>query len=137
MRASRWFVRLVSGMRGQGLVEFALAIPVLLLLTVGIIDFGRGVAAYAQLSNCAREGARAGIWSVTPDAEIKSAVWAQAGLLGSIDDDDIAIAPPIRVQNEFVKVTVNYTYRPMIGMLVGAIGAAIPMTATSEMVVEW
>jgi len=125
----------VGGMRGQGLVEFALAIPVLLLLTAGIIDFGRGVAAYAQLSNCAREGARAGIWSVTPDAEIESAVRAQAGLLGSIDS--IAIAPPTRVQNGFVKVTVNYTYRPMIGMLVGAIGAAIPMMATSEMVVEW
>lgn len=135
MRASRWFVRLVGGMRGQGLVEFALAIPVLLLLTAGIIDFGRGVAAYAQLSNCAREGARAGIWSVTPDAEIESAVRSHAQLLGSIDS--IIITPSTRVQDGFVRVTVNYTYKPIIGILVSAIGSAVPMTATSEMVVEW
>lgn len=44
----------------QGLVEFALLVPVLLLLIFGIIDFGWMIFNYAQLYNSAREGARYG-----------------------------------------------------------------------------
>jgi len=44
----------------QGLVEFALITPVLLLLIFGIIDFGWMVFNYAQLYNAVREGARYG-----------------------------------------------------------------------------
>jgi Flp pilus assembly protein TadG len=46
------------GRSGQGLVEFALVIPVFLLLLFGIIDIGRAVFAYTAVANAAREGAR-------------------------------------------------------------------------------
>lgn len=46
--------------RGAALVEFALVVPVLLLLLLGVIDFGRGWSALGVLSNAAREGARYG-----------------------------------------------------------------------------
>jgi len=46
---------------GQGLVEFALVIPIFLLLFVALFDFGSAVFTYNSLTNAAREGARLAI----------------------------------------------------------------------------
>jgi hypothetical protein len=43
---------------GQALVEFALVVPLLVLIVLGIIDFGRIFYTYEALANAAREGAR-------------------------------------------------------------------------------
>ncbi len=45
--------------RGAAAVEFALVLPVLLLLVFGLIDFSRAFNAHVSLSGAAREGARA------------------------------------------------------------------------------
>lgn len=44
---------------GQGLVEFALILPVLLLFMLGIMEFGRILFIYTEVSNAAREALRA------------------------------------------------------------------------------
>ncbi|HEU5197984.1 MAG TPA: TadE/TadG family type IV pilus assembly protein [Ktedonobacterales bacterium] len=44
--------------RGQGLVELALVLPLLLVILLGIIDLGRVFFAYAAISNAAYEAAR-------------------------------------------------------------------------------
>jgi len=44
--------------RGQALVEFALVIPIFVLLLVGIFDFGRAIWVNDTLSTAAREAAR-------------------------------------------------------------------------------
>jgi len=44
--------------RGQSLVEFALVLPVFVILVVGILDFGRAVWATSALASSAREAAR-------------------------------------------------------------------------------
>ncbi len=44
---------------GQGLVEFALILPVLLLFMLGIMEFGRLLFIYTEVSNAARETLRA------------------------------------------------------------------------------
>ena len=44
--------------RGQALAEFALVLPVFLLMAMAIIDVGRGIYIYGVMSNAAREGAR-------------------------------------------------------------------------------
>ena len=44
--------------RGQGLAEFALALPIFVLLLLGLFDVGRLVFAYTTITNSAREGAR-------------------------------------------------------------------------------
>jgi Flp pilus assembly protein TadG len=46
--------------RGQALVEFALALPLFILLVVGIVDGGRLVFINNSLSEAARDGARWG-----------------------------------------------------------------------------
>ena len=47
--------------RSQGLTEFALIAPVILLLTFGIIDFGRALYLYITLQQAANEGARVAV----------------------------------------------------------------------------
>jgi Flp pilus assembly protein TadG len=46
--------------RGTAAVEFAVAIPVLMLLAVGCCDMGRALADYLAVSNAARVGAEYG-----------------------------------------------------------------------------
>ena len=51
---------------GQALVEFALFIPILILLIAGAVDLGSGFQTWISLTNAAREGARLG--AATSDA---------------------------------------------------------------------
>jgi hypothetical protein len=44
--------------RGQALVEFALVIPLMLILAFALVDFARGIFIYSVISSAAREGAR-------------------------------------------------------------------------------
>lgn len=44
--------------RGQGLAEFALVLPVFILLVLGVVDVGRVIWATTSLNSAAREGAR-------------------------------------------------------------------------------
>lgn len=57
---SGWRDRPLWVERGQSMTEFALVLPILLLIFMGIFDFGRMIFLYSQLSNGAREGARYG-----------------------------------------------------------------------------
>lgn len=71
--------------RGQSLVEFALIIPIVLLIIVGVFDLGRVVFVNNSLSDGARDGARhastdpraAGYCARVTDA-VRSAVRGQA-----------------------------------------------------------
>ena len=54
--------------RGQALVEFALVLPIFILLLVGIFDFGRAIYAYNTISNAAREAVRVGVVDQSCDA---------------------------------------------------------------------
>ena len=62
--------------RGQSLVEFALILPILLILMLGIVDFGRAIFAYNAVSNGARSGARVAIVNQDID-DITAAVEAR------------------------------------------------------------
>ena len=53
--------------RGTALVEFALIAPLLFLLLFGIIDFGRALNYYNQLTQLAGQGARAAAVNRNPD----------------------------------------------------------------------
>jgi len=49
-----------KGERAQGMVEFALTLPIFLLLVVGVLEFGHLMSVYASFFTAAREGARYG-----------------------------------------------------------------------------
>ena len=63
--------------RGVAAIEFALVLPVLVLLLLGIIEFSLALYDKAVITNASREGARAGIVFSDPpmtDGEISSVV---------------------------------------------------------------
>jgi Flp pilus assembly protein TadG len=64
--AKKHFLRARSE-SGQATVEFALLLPVLLLVLLGMLDFGRAVNYYNTLTELAAEGARSAAVNVNPD----------------------------------------------------------------------
>jgi len=55
--------RLRNNERGAALLETAITIPIILLICVGIFEFGRAYQTWQVLTNAAREGARVAILS--------------------------------------------------------------------------
>jgi len=55
---------------GQSLIEFALLIPLMFLLIMGLFDIGRAILYYAVMNNAAREGTRFAV--VQPDCNYRS-----------------------------------------------------------------
>ena len=58
MKALRMFFRRGEGERAQSLVEFALLLPLMLLIITGLIDVARAVWEENTLAYAAREGTR-------------------------------------------------------------------------------
>lgn len=70
------------GMRAQSIMEFALIIPILMLIVLGIIAFGQLFSYKIRLDNAAREGARVGAVGRTK-AQIDTIVRNRANVPGS------------------------------------------------------
>jgi len=125
-----------SAVRGQGLVEFALILPFLLLVVFGIIEFGRFMAVYIGVTSSSREAARYGSGvgltnraTLTPpyqDCDGIEAVARRLSVLLPLDSvaieydnlrtlSDFQQCPPPRdevVLGSRISVTVTATYRP-------------------------
>jgi len=107
---------------GTAIVEFAIVLPLLFLLLMGIIEFSLVLYDKAVLTNASREGARAGIVSQNPrvtDAEIRTVVknYCQSFLItfgsDSMQDSNIFISPASRDTLPFgsdLTVILNYRY---------------------------
>lgn len=72
--------------RGQSLAEFALVLPIFLLIVIGIFDLGRAVFSNTTLTNAAREGARLAIVNQNV-ASIRARTANQAVSLGLTSAD--------------------------------------------------
>lgn len=80
--------------RGAAAVEFALVLPVLLLVMFGIINFGVVFAQQISLSNGARQGARYAVTDTTICSQITSEARAGAGTIGmSPADVGVSVSP--------------------------------------------
>jgi Flp pilus assembly protein TadG len=107
--------------RGTALLEMAFTLPLLLLISIGIIEFGRAFQTWQILTNAAREGARVAVLPGISDSMVTSRVqeYIQAGVL------DPNVTPTIIIQRNAAisygtgtatgsKVTVNYPYHFMV-----------------------
>ena len=79
--------------RGQALLEVALTLPLLLLVAVGIFEFGRAYQTWQILTNAAREGARIAVLPGTDDDAVEERVqeYLEAGLIPDPGDADVTI----------------------------------------------
>jgi Flp pilus assembly protein TadG len=133
-----------AGRRGQAAVEFALIVPVFLLLVAGTIQFGQVYFAYAQLLQAAQEGARYG--AVLPNTRNDAAIIARARQLapgGAADTVTVAstvrptnnatVAANSRTRGNVLTVTVRHTQPLRIPFFPVT---SLPLGATASMVIE-
>ena len=106
-----------NGQRGASVVEFALILPVLLVIGFGIIEISVALYDKAMITNASREGARAGIVFKIPsvtDEEIGDVVNRYLGShLITFGAPTAATTTVIRNgpnPGDDLKVTVAYTY---------------------------
>ena len=81
-----WFARTLRE-AGQTLVEFALILPIMLLLIFALVDFGRGFYTWLILTNGAREGARVG----ATQQDYNAIVTRIQEATGTLDQDRLTI----------------------------------------------
>jgi hypothetical protein len=104
--------------RGQELVEYALILPIMMLILMSILDLGRAVYYYSAIHNSAREGARYGIINPEDPAGIEAVVRNKAVVLNPTDLTVVIILP----DEDTVQVTVTYQFTaitPIAGILLG------------------
>lgn len=119
--------------RGQSLTEFALILPVFLLVLVGLLDIGRAIYAYNTVANAARTAARVAIVDQDPVTVEKSAVDNAAGLglqwtpgVGSSD----VVFTNCAVQYCQASVTVNWDFEPITPLIGDLFNPTISSTAS-------
>jgi hypothetical protein len=116
--------------KGQDLIEYALVLPLLLLVMLGIMEFGILFWNYNTIANAAREGARAGIIpGVTPEEIRTRALDSMVGLNHDLLDTATGVNPTnmngieLNTTPNTIQVTVVYNTRlitaPMIGAVTG------------------
>ncbi|HEY76536.1 MAG TPA: pilus assembly protein [Thermoflexia bacterium] len=109
------------GQNGQSIVEFALLLPVLLIILLGLLDLGRVWHAVVTVHDCAGEGALYA--AIRPDDldGIRARAAAAASGLVQVNPETVAIElPPNLEPGAPVTVTVPYTMT-FINPLFGAV----------------
>lgn len=150
--------------RGQAIIELALTLPLLLLIILGVFDFGLMFQRYEVVTNAAREGARLAILKSqgysTDDAKQRALDYlAYGGVSGGVrtgpcstvdttnpicvsvteSTTPIAGSSPVVNVDEMV-VTVEYDHSHLfVGPIMGLFGSTFtstPLRSTSRMRVE-
>lgn len=114
--------------RGAAAVEFALLLPVLLLILAGIVDFGRAMFTQISVTNAAREGARAAIGGSATAGDIATRAQASApSLAGSL----ATTATLCTGAGSSAQVTVSTGFDwVMLGPMSGLFGASASLPST-------
>ena len=136
---------------GQSMVEFALVLPIFLLIVLGLVDLGRAVFSYTSITNAAREAARLAI--VNQDEDLIKQRGTEQTAVAQADVDQLVIAfyealpnpdpadndecDPVRIGCVAV---IEYTSRfqpitPLIGRIIFPSG--VDLTARTTLPVEF
>lgn len=105
--------------RGAALLETAITIPLVLLMSVGIFEFGRAFQTWQVLTNAAREGARVAVLSATTDDQVRASVrnYMNSGGLPLADSDTVNIDVQRDValgDNNASRITISYPFNFML-----------------------
>jgi Flp pilus assembly protein TadG len=133
--------------RGVALIEVALTLPLVLLVSVSIFEFGRAFQTWQVLTNAAREGARVAVLPSSDPDEVRQRVKnymrdGQLGNWGTAVVDVVADTVSIGPQNVSAsRVTVTYPFNFIVlnpvarlvtpGSSLG--GAPLSITASAAM----
>ena len=121
--------------RGATAVEFAMIVPLLIVLVLGVAEFGRAFQVQGTLSAAAREGVRLMALQNDPAAAKDAVRNAAPSLDPAITNAQITITPPACpltggiAAPTYVQVTISYP-KPF---LTGFFGTGVSLTASGVM----
>jgi len=129
---------------GASAVEFAIVLPILVMLVFGIIEFSVAFYDKAMIANASREGARAGIvFRVPPvtDDEITNVVNTHLGssliTFGGPTTANTTVTRNGYNPGDELKVSVNYTYTfLLVPSFVTSLSGGINLVAETIMRME-
>lgn len=102
--------------RGAVAVEFAILAPVLVMLLMGIMEFGRAYNAQASLSSAAREGVRVMAISNDKTAARTAAKNAAVSLSPALTDANISFGGVDCTPGAQITITITYNLSTMTGI---------------------
>jgi Flp pilus assembly protein TadG len=105
---------------GSAAVEFALVVPLLITLVLGIVEFGRAYNVQGSLSAAAREGVRVMAVSNSPTAA-RAATKNAAVLNPAITDAQVTISPASCTPASNVTLTITYPLAWVTGFFPGSL----------------
>ena len=129
-------------------METALTLPLVLLVTVGIFEFGRAYQVFQVCTNAAREGARLAVLPGTTDTDVKNRVTAyiKAGQVTQSPDPTWVVIDHTKTVSiggtnaPATQVTINYPFtfivlNPVVKLVshTSSVGSAFTMSTTSLM----
>jgi Flp pilus assembly protein TadG len=138
----RWSGRRRSS--GQSMVEFALILPLFLLLVFGVLDFGRAVYADSTITNAAREGARFGMIAPSPTSAIQVKVQQYAASL-AIPTSNVSVSCVTAdgandcanaQAGDQITVAVTYAFVPVVVNIGGFVDPSLTLAGQATMVVQ-
>jgi hypothetical protein len=137
--------RLVRAEHGAELIEMAVVTPILLLLVMGIVDFGFMFQRYVVLTNAAIEGARVATLPGNFDPRVDGPARAQAyATNGGVPNPVPATCELVTLPGAGggtwpgVTCTVQHVYRmeyigPIVALVGGSTAANVTLTGRSTM----
>lgn len=114
--------------RGAVAVEFALLAPVLVMLLLGIMEFGRAYNVQVSLSSAAREGVRVMAITNNPTGAKTAVKNAAVAVQPALTDTNITVTPNVCTSGTQVTVKVSYTLSTLTG-----IAGPFPLEGTGVM----
>jgi Flp pilus assembly protein TadG len=122
----------------QSLVEFALILPLFLLLVLGIFDLGRVIYHYSTIHNAAREGARYGAVHHCDTAGIVNRTQTTAAGLSSTLTVNVTtdFTPDGQPDQIIVTTITNFqTVTPLVGVFLGE-GGSLSLSSQARGFIE-
>ncbi|MBI5949804.1 MAG: pilus assembly protein [Chloroflexi bacterium] len=124
---------------GQSLTEFAMILPIMLVLLFGLVDFGRAFYSWLVITNAAREGARAGAVQQNSDAIRTRINESASGVSLSKLSITLSNVQGARGTPIVVDLSYDFDYVTPIGGILGLMGGSISeptITAHASMRLE-
>jgi len=103
--------------KGTALLEAAVTMPIILLISVGIFEFGRAYQTQQVLVNASREGARLAVIEGSSDTAVYNRVndYVKAGGLKALDPGDVDIKRSVAFAGTTASsVAINYKFEFMV-----------------------
>ncbi|WP_294179703.1 TadE family protein [uncultured Schumannella sp.] len=117
--------------RGAAAVEFALILPVLLVLVLGMFEFSRAFHTQIAVTNAAREGARVMAIHDDPAKASSAAIAAAPTLDPAIGAGQVSISPASCAANPGGTVSFAISYD--LALMTGFFGVSIPIHGVGVM----